>query len=1225
LEAHFALNEYLITLEANPPWGGTAEVVGGGDEFLCGDTITVQATASDCFHFKNWTDIYGNIITDFHSFTFALICDSTIIANFVADKFDITLLSEPGGTVDSDIDLHNIDCLTEVTLYAHPDSCHNFMGWIEDGKPVSLDTVYTFIVTGNRTLTAHFEIKQFTITAVPNPSQGGTVSITSIIVDCGEEITLIATPYIGYRFINWTEDDVVVCPDSIYTFTVTDTRHLVANFEYVEYLIILLAAPNPFCGDVYDSGFYPLDTTITVRAVAHIGYQFKEWQEDGQMVSPQANYTFLVTGARILTAIFEYATFDVILEADQWNYGTVEVTSGDSLNLPYGTMVTIKATPYNGYTFKDWTYEDGVWFSDSVERTFPVHHSYHLIAHFVPELCTITLTPRPFGGGTVEGGGTFYIGDSTTLKAFPNSNYVFRDWTDFETDTLVSIDPSWTINVEGSRHLYANFVPKNYIITVKVQPSAGGWVEGGAGTFHYLDMDTAVAHANPNYVFVEWQIDSAWVWGDTTYIFPVTQSCTLVAVFRLEQYNVELDRFPTIGGTVSESLYDIPWGTDTVITAFPFDDYEFIYWTNADDGTVAFGSNPQILTVTRSWRLVANFAPKGYIITLDVAPPGGGTVEGAGTYDYGDLITVKAIPDANYAFSYWTEGPDTLHHTPAEYPFTVNRSRHLTAHFAFENYNVILVEKPDTTAGKAYDTEFGIPFGTEKIVRAEAKEPYYFDGWYENNIFLLDDNPYKFTVTQSRYLEARFKKKTHTITLISVMPYMGTLLGGGEIEHGTDHTITAIANDCYEFVKWTETDGTLLTEFPDLSYSFTVEEDHIFIAHFKVTNVDVTTAANPPQGGTTEGEYLDIECGTEVTIKATPAHEYYFTNWTRNGEEVSTANPYTFETEGGHFVANFAQNEYVITLFADPPELGTVTGEGTFPYGMEHTVNAHPIPGYSLVSWTEDDEEIYYEEDYPFTIERSRTLTAHFEKTIYIVNVIPNDTLYGNTTGSGTYDLNYLVTAKAFAKEGYQFLNWTIDDQFVSSSPIYEFEVTQSVTIVANFYGLDFDTYAATLWDNTFMLNLRLLTDEGYDVTDCKWFKNGKEEKETHTIDAYSYSAGPKPTDLLELDPVFYSFQIMIKNGSLLNSTIKKLIEYESHYVPLKSPLFVYPNPVMSGETFKVEGATQGSMIEVYNQYGVCVNRTTARNEIETMSLNLPAGVYIIRNDNKTTRITIIR
>ena len=47
----------------------------------------------------------------------------------------------------------------------------------------------------------------------------------------GSSCTVTATPYEGYNFKNWTENDAVVSTDASYTFTATADHDLVANFE----------------------------------------------------------------------------------------------------------------------------------------------------------------------------------------------------------------------------------------------------------------------------------------------------------------------------------------------------------------------------------------------------------------------------------------------------------------------------------------------------------------------------------------------------------------------------------------------------------------------------------------------------------------------------------------------------------------------------------------------------------------------------------------------------------------------------------------------------------------------------------------------------------------------------------------------------------------------------------------------------------------------------------
>ena len=70
-----------------------------------------------------------------------------------------------------------------------------------------------------------------------------------------------------------------------------------------------------------------------------------------------------------------------------------------------------------------------------------------------------------------------------------------------------------------------------------------------------------------------------------------------------------------------------------------------------------------------------------------------GTVTGAGTYEYGETVTVIATPDGCYNFSKWSNGE-----TSAEYTFTVTGNVDLTATFDIKKFT-ITVDSADNTMG----------------------------------------------------------------------------------------------------------------------------------------------------------------------------------------------------------------------------------------------------------------------------------------------------------------------------------------------------------------------------------------------------------------------------------------------------------------------------------------------------------------------------------------------
>ena len=1222
LVAHFERNSYAITLEVDPPHAGTATWnPPTGPFFVSGTNIDVVATSADpaFFYFRNWTE-KGIVVADGPLYNFDVTKDRHLTAHFDCEHFEITLLSNPtkAGNLKGG---GNLPYLTETTIIAIEDECHVFLYWEEADTVYTYDPEFDLTVEGDRTFTAVFEVKTYLVTTVANPTAGGTTYPEEVDVNCGELVTITAIANLGYRFIEWTtEDGTFVSPKPIDQITVTDTLHLIAHFEYVEYTILLSAYPY-HCGTADTSGIYPLDYPLTIHALPYPEYKFVEWRdEDNQTVYTKADYPFTVESDRILVAHFaDNDELFVTVSSNHPLWGTATVEGVASLeDILYGTEVTIEATPIDdNFVFKNWS-EDGIpidgWGS---VKPFPVTRSRALVAHFAPKDCLIILEENPPGAAaTLDGGGTYPYGTNTPLAALPKEYYIFENWT--EDGVIKHPDPNWDYTVMGSTTLTANFTPKTYTITVLANETGWGWVDGG-GEYAYNEWADISAEAHEHYVFLHWMENDEILPAGPEHGFTVTCSRTLMAVFGKKNYYIDLDREPTTGGEVDGAGY-YDYGVTATVVAEAYQHYDFIFWL--ENGKSLTDENPYIFSVDSSRSLTALFAPKVYNISASAEPQSWGTASGGGLYPYNTMVTLTAQAKDGYEFVEWKEDGEWASYESV-WDFPATRDRELVAHFKRATYNITLEASPPH-GGDVEEEMFGVEYGTPVTVYATENDFFYFTHWSENGHKVCSDKDFPFDVIKSRHLVAHFSSQTFKISLLAIPPDGGSFEGGGDaIPYLSEITIRAIPDGCFEFSHWIVGD----TIFTDPDFPWTVTEDRTFVAHFtRKGNLNITTSPEPPEGGMTLGEFTNIPCGDTINVKAYAFPEYNFVNWTLDGKELSTDDDYTFPaTASGNMVANFVANKYTITLIADPPEMGAVSGGGNISYGTVHTVKAHPFLGFSLSHWSENDVEVSTEPDYSFTVTRDRILTAHFEKTMITIKAIPNDTVYGYALGSGKYDIEEIVQVRAVVKSGYQFTNWTKDGDIISTSATYEFPAVENLTLVANFYGLDFDTYAATLWDNTFMLNLRLLEDEGYNVTDCNWFKNGIKETQTNTIDAFSYSAGPNFTDLLELEPTYYMFQLVTKNGSLLNSTKKMLAEWQFHNVPMHSPLFVYPNPVFSNAPFKLEGVTIGYPIEVYNQYGVCVSRTMAKNEIETLSLDLPAGIYIIRNEHKTTRITIIK
>jgi hypothetical protein len=118
---------------------------------------------------------------------------------------------------------------TSCTLVASANPGWGFQKWIENGAQVSTSANYTFTVRSNRTLVANF-VPTFNVTTTVSPSYAGTASGDGTFKS-NSSVNVRATPNTGFIFVNWTEFGTPVSTSPNYSFTITDNRTLVANFD----------------------------------------------------------------------------------------------------------------------------------------------------------------------------------------------------------------------------------------------------------------------------------------------------------------------------------------------------------------------------------------------------------------------------------------------------------------------------------------------------------------------------------------------------------------------------------------------------------------------------------------------------------------------------------------------------------------------------------------------------------------------------------------------------------------------------------------------------------------------------------------------------------------------------------------------------------------------------------------------------------------------------------
>ena len=178
-------------------------------------------------------------------------------------------------------------------------------------------------------------------------------------------------------------------------------------------------------------------------------------------------------------------------------------------------------------------------------------------------------------------------------------------------------------------------------------------------------------------------------------------------------------------------------------------------------------------------------------------------------------------------------------------------------------------------------------------------------------------------------------------------------------------------------VFYVEDGNGTLTQNGD-NYTLTMPNANV-VVKFGV-GYTITATANPAEGGTIMGAG-DFVSGRTCTLVATANRGYVFTNWTKDGVEVSTNASYSFTvSEDAAYVANFtALAAYQITATVTPAGAGTVTGADTYYDGESCILVATPISSsYAFINWTQNGIEVSTDATYTFTVSEDAAYVANF-------------------------------------------------------------------------------------------------------------------------------------------------------------------------------------------------------------------------------------------------------
>ena len=398
--------------------------------------------------------------------------------------------------------------------------------------------------------------------------------------------------------------------------------------------------------------------------------------------------------------------------------------------------------------------------------------------------------------GTVSGGGEYTFGQTCNVIATPAEGYYFMNWT--QNGTVVSTSAEYSFTVNSDVNLVANFTT-GFTVTVASENTDYGTVSGG-GEYGYGATCTVTATPAEGYFFTNWTQNDEVVSNSASYSFTVINDINLVAHFA--EGNIIGD-----GGTA----------TNQYLPSYNYYNYSL---------------SQQIYT--------AEELGEAGVIT-SIAFYNGGS-EKTRTYDFYLKATTKStfssvtdwvtVTEADKVFS----GSVTM--VAGEWTFI-----NFDTPFAYNgSANLVLVA--DDNSG----TYTNSPHMACRVFDAPSQAiRIYSDG---TNYDPTNPSSYSGTVlsVKNQLLFTKEIPSTDPLNVtVSANPAEGGMVsGGGEFGYEETCTVTAIPNEGYFFMNWTE-NGTIVSS--DASYTFTVISNRNLVANFAEGN-------EIGDGGTETDQYL---------------------------------------------------------------------------------------------------------------------------------------------------------------------------------------------------------------------------------------------------------------------------------------------------------------------------------------------------------------------------------
>ncbi len=611
-------------------------------------------------------------------------------------------------------DLTKVPYGTELTVITEFADGYKLTALTANGKDIL--ATKKFLVTEATEVKATFMPLTCSVSLIFNQEEGtitvpGVSNLDEVVPDT--ELTIEVTPAAGYELTSLTANgrDILATKKVVVTENMTikatfAKKHLKVSTEKVgEGLFEVTGA------DDLNSVLYGTELTVSVTPAT--GYELTSLMANETDIS--ATKKVIVKENLTIKATFTKKVFAVTLSKE--GEGTLAASGAEDLKaVPYGTEVTIVATPATGYELKS-IEANGT--DITATKKVVVREAVAVKATFVKKTFAVELTKT--GEGTLVPSGAEDLsavpyGTQLTITATPAEGY--------ELVALVAnnVDISDTKSIEVTERMTitATFAKKNFAVTFD-KVGEGSITATGASNLNsvaYGTELTIVATPAEGYELVSITAGGTDITASKKVV--VTGNLTVKATFTKKSFAVTLTKEGegTISATGASNFNSVAYGTELTIKATPAEGYELTALTA--NGTDILATKKVV--VTDNMTVKATFTKKSFAVSLTKEGEGTITATGASNLNsvaYGTELTIVATPAEGYELTALTgNGTDIL----ATKKVVVEGNLTVKATFEKKTFAVTLTsnEHGDITIVEPVDLK-AVPYGTTLTVKATGK------------------------------------------------------------------------------------------------------------------------------------------------------------------------------------------------------------------------------------------------------------------------------------------------------------------------------------------------------------------------------------------------------------------------------------------------------------------------------------------------------------------------